>query len=195
MKTLTLTLAILVSFLFVNYASAQETITVTAIKANLRGTPSTSGIVVTTVNNGESFELIKEKAPWYLVQTPKYVGWIHGNSISLDNDFDKIAERYPEPARPKTTLKPVTGGDSLFESEYIGGDETSVLVVNQTDRLLTLNFGGVKYTVAAGKEYQIEIDGGRYEFSASVPRAYPTSGVEEFKTGYRYSWRFFIVKR
>lgn len=63
----------------------QDTGTVSAIKANLRGTPSGSGVVITTVTNGESFEIVKDKAPWYLIQTSKYVGWIHGNGISLSS--------------------------------------------------------------------------------------------------------------
>jgi hypothetical protein len=176
--------------------SAQETGSIAAIKANLRGTPSTTGIVVTTLVQGEDFELIKDKAPWYLIQTSKYVGWIHGNSIRFGETADSFAEAYVrEMARPKTTTKPVSDGDSPFQTEYVGGETTTLRIHNQTDRILTLNFGGVKYTFAPTSEREMEVDGGRYEFSASVPRAHPTSGVGEFQKGRRYTWKFFIVRR
>lgn len=75
---------------------AQDTVTVISIKANVRGTPTAKGIVVTTVDRGESFELIKEKSPWYLIQTPKFVGWIHGNSIRVGDDLPDLSafEKY-----------------------------------------------------------------------------------------------------
>lgn len=77
----------------------------------------------------------------------------------------------------------------------MGGSETKISIINGTDRVLTLTFGGIRYVLEAGDRREIEVDGGRYEYSASVPRARPKSGVTEFGSGYRYTWRFYIVRR
>lgn len=71
--------------------SAQtKTVTVITEKANLRGTPSPKGSVVEEVSQGEVFELITSKGAWYLVQTSRFVGWMHGNTIKLN--FNAQAE-------------------------------------------------------------------------------------------------------
>lgn len=176
---------------------AQESGVVTATKANLRGTPSTTGVVVTTLNYGDTFELVKDKAPWYLVQTPTYVGWIHGSVFSFGTEPTPppaASDVTYEPVAPKTTTKDVSG-TSYFETEYVGGSQPSISVTNSTDRMLTFVFGGVKYTVAAGGSREIEVNEGRYEYTASVPGARPTGGVENFKRGVRYIKRFYITRR
>ena len=178
---------------------SQESGIVTSVKANLRGTPSASGVVVTTLDRDERFRVYEVESPWYLVQSPKYVGWIHGNNIRLtegDDYFPELGKAFPaDDKRPKTTTKPLSTGETPFQSEYVGGTQTIIRAVNDTDRVLTLKFGGVTYTVSAGKELDIEAEGGRYEYYASVPRARPTSGVKEFNSGYRWTWRFYIVRR
>jgi hypothetical protein len=189
-------LVVLVCSLMVADVFGQETVSVIAIKANVRGTPSNNGKIVTTVTKNSTYELLKEKAPWYLIQTDDYAGWIHGNSISLESvDFTALDKYIDDITKPKTTSKPITGGDSPFQSEYMGGETTTIRVFNQTDRLLTLKFGGVTYSVKGGEDRLFEVDGGRYEYFASVPRAYPISGVKEFGKGYVFSWRFYIVRR
>ena len=176
---------------------SQETVTVISIKANLRGTPSTSGLVVTTVNKGEKFELIKDDAPWYLVQTPTYVGWIHGNSIEKNDadDFEELLRSVRTEKLPKVTSKPVSTGESPFQSEYVGIDHTTIRITNSANRPLNLTFGGVKYTIPKNGERAIEAEGGNYEFYASAPGVLPKSGVKNFAKGYKYTWNFFIVTR
>jgi len=190
-------LAIALVLLLGTFALAQDQSgTVIAIKANLRGTPTAAGIVVTTLDKGETFELIKDKTPWYLIQTSKYVGWIHGNAINLgDSDVMAKMKRDISETRtvPRTTTKETTSGASPFQREYRGGTTATLNIFNQTDRTLTLVFGGATYTVGAGSSRDMEVEGGRYEFSASVPRARPAGGVKEFDIGYGYSWRFYIV--
>ena len=156
---------------------AQESGVVISIQANLRGTPSNAGVIVTKLVKDETFQIYKVESPWYLIQSPKYVGWIDGNAIRITDED----ESSPDPVIP-------------FQREYVGGTETVIRAVNDTDRILTLKFGGVTYTVPADKEVEIETGGGRYEYYASVPRATPTSGVKEFTSGYRWTWRFYIVR-
>lgn len=97
--------------------------------------------------------------------------------------------------QPQKTTKPVTSGTPVFEKEYLGGDSVSIVVKNDTDRILTLSFGGVRYILQPQMSKEIVAEGGRYEFAATAPSARPKTGVEEFAKGYRYTWRFFIVRR
>lgn len=184
-------------FLFSFTAFPQDRVVVTAPKANLRGTPNATGKIVTVVNNGEMFELIKSEAPWYLVQTKEYVGWIHGNGIRLTEYWDEMRKKYlDEPEsdpRPRTTTKPLTEGASPFKSEYVGAEYTTIEITNSANRTLTLTFGGVKYVIPKDGRRTIEADGGNYEFYATAPGVRPASGVKNFAKGYKYSWDFYIV--
>jgi hypothetical protein len=69
--------------LIISIAGYSQTATVTAENANLRGTPSKAGKVINEVSRNISLEVIRQKGAWFLVQTPDYVGWIHGNTIKL----------------------------------------------------------------------------------------------------------------
>lgn len=73
-------------------------VTVIAENANLRGTPSTSGKVLDVVEEGERFRLIETRGAWYLVETPEYVGWLHGNTIKLGT---RSAQSSSSPSRNK----------------------------------------------------------------------------------------------
>lgn len=210
-----ITVFLIVSLFFFLPGFAQETVTVISIKANLRGTPTTSGIVVTTVNKGENFGLIKEESPWFLVQTPTYVGWLHGNSIRKDDNLlpepsgterTRMFPPYQAPVTsppqdlainkvPRTTTKPLTAGESPFKTEYVGVDNTIIRITNSADRALNLTIGGVKYVIAKDDERTIEAEGGNYEYFASAPGVIPASGVKSFAKGYKYTWNFYIVTK
>lgn len=72
--------------------SAQtKTVTIISEQANLRGTPSPRGEVVAQVIQNEVFELITSRGAWFLVQTDRFAGWVHGNTIKL-NDGGRSAE-------------------------------------------------------------------------------------------------------
>ncbi len=194
----TVVCAVFVLFLGLS-ALAQDSVTVISIKANLRGTPATNGIVVTTVDQGETFELIKDKSPWYLVQTPKYVGWIHGNSIRVDEAWRSALTRPITVTRdndtPRTTTKPLTGTaeDSPFREEYVGGDTSVINISNSSNRTMNLDFGGARYVLANGEKKTLEVSGGNYEFTASAPGVRSKTGVREFKKGSSYTWDFFVI--
>lgn len=194
-------LRIIPFLLFTFSLFAQEMVEVTAPKANLRGTPSGSGKIVSVVNYGERFELLKERAPWYLIQTDDYVGWIHGNGIRIidnagDDDelFDKDIDAVASDTRPRTTTKPPTTDISPFRSEYVGIDYTLIEVINRADRTLTLTFGGVRYIIPSGARRTIEADGGNYEYFATAPNTLPAKGVKTFVKGFKYSWTFWVSR-
>lgn len=64
-------------------AQKAKYVTVIAENANLRGTPSASGAVIAEVREGDVFTLINQRGSWFLVETPKFVGWLHGNTVKL----------------------------------------------------------------------------------------------------------------
>jgi hypothetical protein len=66
-------------------AQQQRYVTVIVLKANLRGTPSTTGRVVAEVRKDETLKLLEERGSWYLVQTASYVGWLHGSTIRFSS--------------------------------------------------------------------------------------------------------------
>ena len=80
LKSLSLGIVFFVSVLSV---WGQSSATVIATKANLRGTPSVRGKIVTTVKKDDTVDVISKRGAWYLVQTIDSVGWITGNSISI----------------------------------------------------------------------------------------------------------------
>ncbi len=66
-------------------------------RANLRGTPSTAGKIVREVPQYESFRVIDQRPPWYLVQTDSYVGWLHGSTIKFGLP-DPLLSKQPKQA-------------------------------------------------------------------------------------------------
>lgn len=200
MKKITLLFILIFSLSLSVIAQDEETVTVIAIKANLRGTPDAKGVIVTTANQNEIFELIKQSGEWFLVQTPKYVGWVHGSTIKLNNYYDAEYDSEPKGSSPtqtntpKPTSKPATD-DGVFQETYIGGNSRPTITIkNDTDRLVTLVFGGATYKIKSQEAMQLIVDEGNYEYFASAPRVRPTSGVKEYKNGYGYSWTFYIGK-
>ena len=181
------------------FSFAQESVTVIAIKANVRGIPDSKGIVITTINQGESHELIKQKGPWFLIQTPKYVGWVHGSALKIHegestSNFEPtpVYERKP---KPRTTTITETQGDTPFKSEYVGGDKTTVIIKNDSSKNMNLRFGGINYSIPANTAKTLEIDQGTYDYSATAPGVRALSGSQGFKQGHLYSWTFYIVTR
>lgn len=180
----------------------EETVTVIAIKANLRGTPDSRGAIVTIVEKNETFELIAKKGAWFLIQTPKYVGWIHGNAIEIDNysssprtSSSSSYESYTTVKLPQKTTKRPTDGQSPFKAEYVGGyADPTITITNDADRKVTLIFGGVTYILESGQTKSITVEAGNYEYHASAPRAVPLSGVNTYEVGHIYTWRFYISR-
>lgn len=76
-------LTVLLSILFLVVGARSQSASVLAENANLRGTPSNSGKVVQKLPQSTELEVIKQKGPWFLVQSVDYVGWVHGNTIRL----------------------------------------------------------------------------------------------------------------
>lgn len=98
MKTIYFSLPLLAAFFVVSIGA--QTASVISEKANLRGTPSQTGSVVSEVSEGQKVSVIKQTGAWFLVQTSKFSGWLHGNTIKFSGS---------KPAAIKSVVEPPTG--------------------------------------------------------------------------------------
>ncbi len=188
----------IIGLLVLSFSAFGQSAVVISENANLRGTPTERGKVVETLPEQTSLEIIKQKGVWFLVQSEEYVGWIHGNTIRLN---DKSSPSYENPPNvpqntvktPRKTNKQPTSSETLFEREYVGGSgNPTISIKNDADRTVTLVFGGIKYVIPSGQTESLTIEPGNYEYFASASGVRPLSGVEKYEAGYSYSWRFFI---
>jgi uncharacterized protein YgiM (DUF1202 family) len=81
LKPFFLSFLLLVAFSFAAYS---QTASVISKNSNLRGTPTNKGKVIETLAKGSVVEVIKQKSQWFLVQSSAHVGWVHGNTIRLE---------------------------------------------------------------------------------------------------------------
>ena len=77
----------------------QGSVQVIAEKANIRSSPNAKAAVVATVMQEESLELLESRGAWHKVKTPNYVGWIHGNAVSViaSRPLLVLPRRYGDP--------------------------------------------------------------------------------------------------
>lgn len=86
MKILAVILLLIIFPLSLFAQKADWTVEISSTNANLRGTPSASGKVITEVVKGQVFKVFLTQGEWYLVQTPAYVGWLH-KSVVIDSQL------------------------------------------------------------------------------------------------------------
>jgi hypothetical protein len=135
--------AFLTSLLVLSAVSqTREFVVVQTLRANLRGTPSTNGPVVTEVSRGERFAVISRQGRWILVQTPEYTGWIHQSVVTTTQpQIPRVANRNPptevRPVRTIEPLEPVNPNRLPIGSSPLGSGirsgHSSLSVVNGTD--------------------------------------------------------------
>ena len=76
--------------------SAQTRIArVIAEKANLRETPSVTGLAEGEVSEGTIVKVLDEKLPWYVVRVGDRVGWMHGATLVFIDYATTTTEREP----------------------------------------------------------------------------------------------------
>jgi Bacterial SH3 domain len=94
-------LFISVSF-FSGSVHGQDLATIIALNANLRGTPSANGKVVTVLTENSTVKVLLAQAPWYLIQSQDYAGWLHGNTLKLNDasEFDNFDTARPMVSPP-----------------------------------------------------------------------------------------------
>lgn len=137
------------------------------------------------------------------------VARIDANTFESERKFNKLLEEVddvlknkPNPqstqskkTTPPTNTQPKQDNQPVFERRYVGGNKPpQIVVTNDADVTLTLNFGSSKYTVPVGQTQTINTtDGGIFSFVASAPGVESLSGEKNFELGYIYTWRFYII--
>jgi len=99
-----------------------RTARVIAENANLRETPSITGLVEGEVPEGMVVKILDEKLPWYVVRVGDRVGWLHGATLVFIDNPTTTSE--PEPVRvirPTETYSLPQPTRSATERAYIRG--------------------------------------------------------------------------
>lgn len=118
-------------------AQQDRYVTVIVIKANLRGTPSTTGSVVAEVRKDETLKLLEERCSWYLVQTSSYVGWLHGSTIRFSSAQRAGPSQSTRAVSPDIPNLRVPNPDSVAPEWLESGEDNGYdLVVNNYDGAL-----------------------------------------------------------
>ncbi len=108
---------------------------VIATNANLRGTPDGAGAVIAIVSATTTVEVYKQKGPWFLVQSPDYVGWIHGDTIrlgkpALDPSPLSELELYTPPTAPQRSTPAPRSTSPSSSRGYIRGPRGGCYYIN-----------------------------------------------------------------
>jgi len=80
-----------------------RTARVIAENANLRETPSTTGLAEGEVSEGVVVKILDEKLPWYVVRVGDRVGWMHGATLLFIDNAAPSSEREPLMITPTET--------------------------------------------------------------------------------------------
>jgi hypothetical protein len=98
-----------------------RTARVIAEKANLRETPSVTGLAEGEVPEGMVVRILDEKLPWYVVRVGDRVGWMHGATLQFIDD-STTSEREPvRVVRPTETYSLPQPARSTSGRVYIRG--------------------------------------------------------------------------
>ena len=81
----------------------------------------------------------------------------------------------------------VENGKSSFSSI------SEVDVYNNTNKTLTVFIGGSNYLFSAQEKRKISIKPNEYKYRVTAPGVIPYLGKDNIKSGYNYSWEFYIV--
>jgi uncharacterized protein YgiM (DUF1202 family) len=99
-----------------------RTARVIAEKANLRETPSTTGLAEGEVPEGTVVKILDEKLPWYVVRVGDRVGWMHGATLLLLDSATTTSEREPvNVITPAEIYSPPQPRRSTSDRVYIRG--------------------------------------------------------------------------
>ena len=80
-----------------------RTARVIAENANLRETPSITGLAEGEVSEGMVVKILDEKLPWYVVRVGDRVGWMHGATLLFIDNAAPSSEREPLMITPTET--------------------------------------------------------------------------------------------
>lgn len=92
------------------------------------------------------------------------------------------------------TRSPKATPNAFTEERSDNYSEPEITIKNLADRVMTLRLGRYLYKLMPNTERTVVLSPGPYKYYCSFPRAYPTLGEQNFSTGYRYTWSFYIER-
>ena len=104
-------------------------------------------------------------------------GWVKKKHVSL------VLSNKPKP-------------ELVFNDDKI--DEISnpeIEVENVSDKDLTLKVSDARFVVPKHSKKAVIVPPGEHKYHASAPNVYPAIGKNDFRTGHRYTWKFWIESR
>jgi hypothetical protein len=100
----------------------QKYVVVTAIKANIRETPSLQAKIVGTVKQSNLLPVYANEGKWYYITVGKIRGWIHYTTIRVANDAD-----FPKLSKFEIKKKSKTKSyRNIYKDEWLFVSETNV---------------------------------------------------------------------
>jgi|ERR1043165_496322 hypothetical protein len=111
----------LLLLLCVATAGQTRTARVIAENANLRETPSITGLVEGEVPEGTLVKVLDEKLPWYVVRVGDRVGWLHGATLLFIHNATTTSERESLRVTPRETYSLPQPTRSTADRVYIRG--------------------------------------------------------------------------
>lgn len=155
-----------------------DTAVVTGENVNLREGPSTSSAVLLRLKRDSLLALLdREKTgSWY-------------NVIHIESGKEGwISDSYA-----RVTYSRDRRDAALFQTEEGElGSDPEVEVSNDSKKNLNLKVGNQVYVIQAYSRKTVHLSPGNYSYYASAAGVLPALGKHEFKSGYRYTWRFYI---
>ena|ERR1044071_2315500 len=108
--------------LCVTSAAQTRSARVIAENANLRETPSVTGLVEGEVSEGMVVNVLDEKLPWYVVRVGDRVGWLHGATLLFIDNATTTSEGEPmRVIRPTETYSLPQSTRTTVDRVYIRG--------------------------------------------------------------------------
>ena len=147
---------------------------------NLRKGPSTDFAIIKSLTAGTQIFIVSnnKKNNYYNVidLNTNLEGYVYNTYITLDkpveiNEDDLFVET----------------GKSFLSSV------SEVEVYNNTNKTLTVFIGGSNYLFSAQEKRKISIKPNEYSYRVTAPGVIPYLGKDNIKSGYNYSWQFYIV--
>lgn len=103
--------------------------------ANLRETPSITGLAEGEVPEGMVVKILDEKLPWYVVRVGDRVGWMHGATLFFIDNATTTSEREPVRAiTPAETYSLPQSTRSTADKVYIRGPRGGCYYISGSGR-------------------------------------------------------------
>lgn len=148
--------------------------------ANLREGPGTDYTIIKSITTGAQIFIVSDnkKNNYYNVidLETNLEGYVYNTYV----EFGKSVE---------------VNEDDLFveTSKSSFSSISEVDVYNNTNKTLTVFIGGRNYLFSAQEKRKISIKPNEYNYRVTAPGVIPYLGKDNIKSGYNYSWEFYIV--